>query len=53
MLCGPERRCLVFKYLLNQTIKPEKDIIIISDSEEIDMLSIKGSIYLARKANLL
>ena len=53
VLCGPERRCSLFKYLLNQAIKPEKEIIAISDSEEIDMLSIKGSIYLAKKANLL
>ena len=53
ILCGPKKRCSMFKYLLNKASKTKKEIITISDTEKIDMLSIKGSVYLAKQANLI
>ena len=53
VLCGPKKRCSIFKYLLNKTSKTTKEIIIISDIEKIDMLSIRGSVYLATQASLI
>ena len=53
VLCGPKKRCSMFKYLLNKASNTTKEIITISDTEKIDMLSIKGSVYLAKQANLI
>jgi 2-dehydro-3-deoxygalactonokinase len=53
ILIGSKKRSLVYKYLLKEKIKIKKDILTITDTEDIDMLSIKGSIFLAKIARLL
>jgi 2-dehydro-3-deoxygalactonokinase len=53
ILIGPKRRSLIYKHLLREKIGIKKDILTINDVKDIDMLSIKGSIFLAKIAKLL
>lgn len=53
ILIGPKRRSLIYKHLLREKIGIKKDILTINNAKDIDMLSIKGSIFLAKIAKLL
>ncbi|MBE0478674.1 2-dehydro-3-deoxygalactonokinase [Candidatus Aerophobetes bacterium] len=46
-----EKRCRIYKYLL-QKIRPEGLLRIISNTEDIDMLTINGAIDIARRCKL-
>jgi len=52
ILIGPERRCLIYQYLLKEK-KRIKKILKITDKRDIDHLSITGSIHLAKLAGLM
>lgn len=53
ILIGPKRRSMIYKHLLREKIGIKKDILTINEVKDIDMLSIKGSIFLAKIAKLL
>ena len=53
ILCGSERRCAIYDYLLREKAKISRDIMAITSTEDVDMLSIKGAIYIARTAGLI
>lgn len=53
ILIGPKRRCQVYKHLLMEKIKTSENVLIITDPEDIDLISIRGSFYLAKIAKLL
>jgi 2-dehydro-3-deoxygalactonokinase len=53
ILCGSKRRCAIYDYLLREKVKINKDILAIRDTEDIDMLSVKGAVYIARTAGLI
>ncbi len=50
---GPKRRSMIYKHLLREKIGIKKNILTINEVKDIDMLSIKGSIFLAKIAKLL
>jgi 2-dehydro-3-deoxygalactonokinase len=53
ILVGSKRRCSIYEYMLKKKKQVAKDILTITDTGEIDSLSIKGVLYLAKKAGLL
>ncbi|MBD3306537.1 hypothetical protein GF339_09055 [candidate division KSB3 bacterium] len=53
ILVGDARRCRLYDYLLREKIGSHKEIVTISNPQDIDQLSIKGAIYLAHTAGLL
>jgi 2-dehydro-3-deoxygalactonokinase len=53
ILCGSERRCAIYDYLLREKVKINRNILAITSTEDIDMLSVQGAIYIARTAGLL
>ncbi len=53
VLIGKRRRSRIYEYLLRSVIRVEKDILFISDEDEIDLLGVKGAFYLARLRKLL
>ena len=53
ILLGAKERCLIYRHLLREKWNIQNDILTITDPNDIDMLSINGSIYLARIAGLL
>lgn len=54
ILIGKTRRCKIYEHLLKQmTGNPGLKVKIIDDETEIDQLSIRGVLSLAKKANLL
>lgn len=52
ILIGAEKRCALYKHLLREKIQLSKDILTITETEEVDLLSIKGAIALAKQAGL-
>lgn len=52
ILIGPAQRTLVYQYLLNKK-KSIKKIIKITNKQNIDKLSINGSLYLAKLAGII
>jgi 2-dehydro-3-deoxygalactonokinase len=53
ILVGAQRRCELYDYLLKEKVHIKQDIFHISETQDIDQLSIKGAIYLAKTAGLL
>lgn len=53
ILVGDQSRCILYEYLLREKIQIKKDILTIGKTEDVDRLSIKGAIYLAKTAGLL
>lgn len=53
ILVGAQSRCVLYEYLLKEKIQIKKDILTIGKVEDVDRLSIKGAIYLAKTAGLL
>jgi 2-dehydro-3-deoxygalactonokinase len=53
ILVGDQSRCILYEYLLREKIQIKKDILTIEKTEDVDRLSIKGAIYLAKTAGLL
>ena len=53
ILCGSEGRCAIYDYLLREKAKINRDILAIISTEDIDMLSVKGAIYIAKTAGLI
>ena len=53
ILCGSERRCAIYDYLLRERARISRDILAIVSTEDVDMLSVKGAIYIARTAGLI
>jgi 2-dehydro-3-deoxygalactonokinase len=53
ILCGSEMRCAIYSYLLREKAEIGKDMLTISSAEGVDMLSVKGAAYIARKACLI
>jgi len=53
VLIGLERRCLIYEYLLRKKMNVKKNILKIIKKQDIDHLSIDGSLYLARLAGLI
>lgn len=49
----PTRSYRYYDYLLREKIKIRKYILTITDAEDIDMLSVKGSVHIARTAGLI
>jgi 2-dehydro-3-deoxygalactonokinase len=52
ILIGPKFRCLLYKYILETKISPGCDVNIIAEETQIDQLSIKGILSLAKKAKI-
>ena len=53
ILVGPKGRCSIYEYMLKKKMQVAGDILRITDTDEIDLLSIKGVLHLAKKAGLL
>jgi len=53
VLIGAKERCFIYRHLLREKWNIQNDILTIIDPSDIDMLSVNGSIYLARIAGLL
>ena len=53
ILCGSERRCAIYDYLLREKVKIKRNILAITSIEDIDMLNVKGAIYIAKTAGLI
>jgi 2-dehydro-3-deoxygalactonokinase len=53
ILVGSKPRCSIYAYMLKRKMQVAKDILSITDTDEIDLLSIKGVLHLAKKAGLL
>jgi len=53
ILCGSERRCAIYDCLLKEKAKIKRNILSITSTEDIDMLSVKGAIYIAKTAGLI
>lgn len=53
ILIGPKTRSIIYEYLLSKKMNIKKSITKISNKQEIDKLSIHGSLYLARIAGLI
>ena len=53
ILCGSEGRCAIYDRLLREKAEISKDILAITDNEDVDMLSVKGAIYIAKTAGLI
>jgi 2-dehydro-3-deoxygalactonokinase len=53
ILCGSERRCAIYDYLLREKAKIKRNILAITNTEDIDMLNVKGAIHIARTAGLI
>ncbi len=52
ILIGAEKRCALYKHLLREKMQLKKEILTITETEEVDLLSIKGAIALAKQAGL-
>ncbi|UCF90349.1 MAG: 2-dehydro-3-deoxygalactonokinase [Desulfobacterales bacterium] len=53
ILVGASRRCRIYEYLLKEKMKFTTNVVKITESRDIDSLSIKGAIYVARQAALI
>jgi 2-dehydro-3-deoxygalactonokinase len=53
ILYGSEGRCAIYDYLLREKAEISRDILAITSAEDIDMLSVKGAIYIAKTAGLI
>lgn len=53
ILLGIKKRCLIYEYLLKEKIGIKKDIWVLTETQDVDRLSIQGSIHLAKKAGLI
>jgi 2-dehydro-3-deoxygalactonokinase len=53
ILCGSEGRCAIYNYLLREKAEISRDILAITSTEDIDILSVKGAIYIAKTAGLI
>ncbi|MCF7913843.1 MAG: 2-dehydro-3-deoxygalactonokinase [Spirochaetaceae bacterium] len=53
LFIGSEHRCNIYEYLFREKLGIETDIKKITTEDEIGSLSIKGALFLARKAGLL
>jgi 2-dehydro-3-deoxygalactonokinase len=53
ILCGSEGRCAIYDHLLREKAEISRDILAITSTEDIDMLSVKGAIYIAKTAGLI
>lgn len=53
ILIGKTRRCRIYEHLIRQMMGKECNIRIIDDENEIDLLSIRGVLSLARRAKVL
>ena len=53
ILCGSERRCAIYDYLLREKAGISRDILAIDSTEDVDMLNVNGAIYIARTAGLI
>jgi len=48
-----DKRCKIYKYLLQKKLNTSKEIKIISDTKSIDMLSVNGTIGIAERAGYI
>ncbi len=53
ILMGQEERCRIYSYLLKEKMGFTEDISSITESEEIDMFNIRGTLVIAQQAGLL
>lgn len=53
ILCGSEGRCAIYDHLLREKAEISRDILAITSTEDTDMLSVKGAIYIAKAAGLI
>jgi 2-dehydro-3-deoxygalactonokinase len=53
ILCGSKGRCDIYDYLLREKAKISGDVLAITSADDIDMLSVKGVIYIAKTAGLI
>lgn len=53
ILCGSERRCAIYDYLLKEKAGISRDILAIDSTEDVDMLNVNGAIYIAGTAGLI
>ena len=53
ILVGDPIRCRIYEYLLKEKLKIADSVSSITDVYKIDMLSIKGAIFLARRGGLI
>lgn len=52
ILIGPKPRCFLYKHILETKISPGCNVNIIAEETQIDQLSIKGVLFLAKKAKI-
>ena len=53
ILIGMKRRCRIYEHLLKSRVSPNCTVTSITDTAEIDQLSICGVLSLARQAGIL
>ena len=53
LLIGAERRCRIYEYLFREKLNIRTEIRTLTTAEEIDSLSIRGALFLAKKAGLI
>jgi 2-dehydro-3-deoxygalactonokinase len=53
ILIGMKHRCLIYEHLLKTKVSPECNVSMITEEAEIDQLSIRGVLSLAKKVGIL